>query len=159
MHEAEGAAARPVRTDFHWLLARCELWSAALTVLLLVGCSLTIILVRMFSQSPSAVSLVDRLSQYPSHLMVIAALLGGSLALTRGETLKIEVLNTLLGTASRKRVQYVVAVAGMLFYAGFIVLAVRYLTIDFRPVVAFIYLPLFCLIGLKLVIVGLVTRE
>ncbi|GAB4429968.1 MAG: hypothetical protein OHK0011_12540 [Turneriella sp.] len=136
------------------MLARLELWAAAVAVVLLIACSLTIIMVRMLSQSPAAVSLVDNLSQYPSHLMLVAALLGGSLALTRGEALKIEVLNGFLGEANKKRVARWVSAIGLLFYLGFIALAVRYLTIDYRPVVAFCYLPLFCLIGLKLLLVG-----
>lgn len=154
MQAAEGAAIRPERTGFHHILARVELYLAALSVILLVGCSLTIILVRMLSQSPAAVSLVDGLSQYPSHLMLVAALLGGSLALTRGEALKIEVLNSFLREANKRRVARWVSVIGLLFYLGFMALAVRYVTIDYRPVVAFVYLPLFGLIGLKLVLTG-----
>jgi len=154
MHAAESTVSRPHRTGLHRFLARFELWTAALTVVLLVSCSLTIILVRMLSQTPGAVSLVDSLSQYPSHLMLVSALLGGSLALSRGEALKIEVLNSLLGEANKKRVARLVSVIGLLFYLGFITLALRYLTIDYRPVVAFIYLPLFCLIGLKLLLAG-----
>jgi TRAP-type C4-dicarboxylate transport system permease small subunit len=154
MQAANSAATRPNPTGFHQVLSRIELYAAALAIVLLVTCSLTIILLRMLSQSPAAVSLVDTLSQYPSHLMLVAALLGGSLALTRGEALKIEVLNSFLGEESRKRVARMISLLGLLFYLGFIALAVRYLTIDYRPVVAFVYLPLFCLIGLKLLLVG-----
>jgi hypothetical protein len=46
-----------------------------------------------------------------------------------------------------------VAAIGLLFYLGFIALAIRYLTVDYRPVVAFVYLPLFLLIGLKLAVI------
>jgi TRAP-type C4-dicarboxylate transport system permease small subunit len=91
--------------------------------------------------------------------MLVAALLGGSLALTRGEALKIEVLNSFLGEESRKRVARMISLLGLLFYLAFIALAVRYLTIDYRPVVAFVYLPLFCLIGLKLLLVGLGAHQ
>ncbi len=154
MQAAENAAGPPGRTGFHRALARLELGIAAIAVVLLVACSLTIILVRMLSQSPAAVSLVDSLSQYPSHLMLVAALLGGSLALTRGEALKIEVLNSFLGESSKRRVARAVAAIGLVFYLAFIALAFRYLTIDYRPVVAFVYLPLFCLIGLKLLLAG-----
>ncbi|MFZ5627570.1 MAG: hypothetical protein ACOY5B_00465 [Spirochaetota bacterium] len=159
MQAADSAEIRPIPAGFHRVLARLELWAAALAVVLLVACSLTIILVRMLSQSPGAVSLVDNLSQYPSHLMLVAALLGGSLALTRGEALKIEVLNSFLSETNRRRVVRWVSAVGLLFYAGFIALAVRYLTIDYRPVVAFLYLPLFCLIGLKLVLAGFSVQK
>lgn len=154
MQAAENAADPPDRKGFHRALARLELGIAAIAVVLLITCSLTIILVRMLSQSPAAVSLVDNLSRYPSHLMLVAALLGGSLALTRGEALKIEVLNSFLGETSKRYVARLVVVIGLLFYLAFIALAFYYLTIDYRPVVAFVYLPLFCLIGLKLALVG-----
>lgn len=154
MQTAEGAAQRSERTGFHRQLARIELFLAAVSVVLLVGCSMAIILLRMLSQSPEAISLVDALSHYPSHLMLVAALLGGSLALSRGETLRIEVLNSFLSDANKNRAARWVSAIGLLFYLGFLALAVRYLTVDYRPVVAFVYLPLFCLIGLKLVITG-----
>ncbi len=153
MHAAESRANDHHRAGLHRYIALFELWMAAASVLLLVACSLTIILVRMLSQSPWAVSLVDTLSQFPSHLMLVAALLGGSLALSRGEALKIEVLNNLLGEAGKKIAARLVSALGLIFYLAFMALAIRYLTIDYRPVVAFVYLPLFCLIGLKLVLI------
>lgn len=130
-------------------LRKIELSAAALAVSLLVLCSLAIILLRLFTSTAWSVGAVDTLSQYPSHLMVVAALLGGSLALTRGETLKIEVLNNLLNNRSRVLAQRVVSVLGVIFFGAFIALAVRYLTIDYRPVVAFVYLPLLLLILVK----------
>jgi TRAP-type C4-dicarboxylate transport system permease small subunit len=131
-------------------LRRIELSAAALAVTLLVFCALGIIVLRLFSSTAWSVGAVDTLSQYPSHLMVIAALLGGSLALTRGETLKIEVLNNLLDDRRRALVQRLVSVVGLIFFAGFVALIVRYLTIDYRAVVAFVYLPLLLLIFVKL---------
>jgi TRAP-type C4-dicarboxylate transport system permease small subunit len=153
MQDAENALAPLSRLGFRKALTRIELGLAAIGVVLLIACSLAIILLRMLSQSPIAVSLVDNLSQYPSHLMLVAALLGGSIALTRGEALKIEVLNSFLSDTSKRRVARLVAAIGLLFYLGFIALAIRYLTVDYRPVVAFVYLPLFLLIGLKLAVI------
>jgi TRAP-type C4-dicarboxylate transport system permease small subunit len=130
-------------------LRKIELSAAAAAVTLLVLCSLTIIVLRLFTSTAWSVGAVDALSVYPSHLMVIAALLGGSLALSRGETLKIEVLNNLLSENHRALVQRIVAIVGLIFFAGFIALVVRYLTVDYRPVVAFVYLPLLFLILVK----------
>lgn len=135
-------------------LRKIELSAAALAVVLLVLCSLAIIVLRLFASTAWSVGAVDTLSQYPSHLMVIAALLGGSLALSRGETLKIEVLNNFLGGPRRALVQRIVAVVGCIFFAGFLALVVRYLTIDYRPVVAFVYLPLMGLLFLKLLLLS-----
>ena len=67
------------------LLRRIELSVAALAVIGLVLTSLAIILLRMFSSTSWSVGAVDTLSQYPSHLMLIAALIGGSLALAHRE--------------------------------------------------------------------------
>lgn len=135
-------------------LRKIELSAAALAVVLLVLCSLAIIVLRLFASTAWSVGVVDTLSQYPSHLMVIAALLGGSLALSRGETLKIEVLNNFLSGPRRALVQRTVAVVGCIFFAGFLALVVRYLTIDYRPVVAFVYLPLMALLFLKLLLLS-----
>lgn len=132
-------------------LRKIELSAAALAVTLLVLCSLAIILLRLFASTAWSVGAVDVLSQYPSHLMVIAALLGGSLAISRGETLKIEVLNNLLGEKRREQVRRLVALVGAIFFAGFIALVVRYLTVDYRPVIAFVYLPLMVLLLAKVV--------
>lgn len=132
------------------ILRRIELSAAALAVVLLVFCSLAIIILRLFASTAWSVGAVDTLSQYPSHLMVVAALLGGSLALTRGETLKIEVLNNLLNENRRALVQRLVSIIALIFFSGFIALIIRYLTIDYRSVVAFVYLPLMALILVKL---------
>jgi TRAP-type C4-dicarboxylate transport system permease small subunit len=137
------------------MLRKAELGAAALAVLLLVGCSLSIILLRLFATSPWSISAVDTLSSYPSHLMLMSALLGGSLALSRGETLKIEVFNNLLSPKAKAFVMRIVAVFAVLLYLTFLALAIRYLTIDYRPVVAFGYLPLFTLLGIKLIWISL----
>ncbi|MBN8222245.1 MAG: TRAP transporter small permease subunit [Spirochaetes bacterium] len=139
-------------------LRKIELSAAALAVSLLVLCSLAIILLRLFTSTAWSVGAVDTLSQYPSHLMVVAALLGGSLALSRGETLKIEVLNNLLNNRSRVLAQRIVSVLGVIFFGAFIALAVRYLTIDYRPVVAFVYLPLLLLILVKVFWLSLTAK-
>ena len=140
------------------LLRRIELSVAALAVIGLVLTSLAIILLRMFSSTSWSVGAVDTLSQYPSHLMLIAALIGGSLALTRGETLKIEVLNNFLSPENHKRVARAVVIVGVIFFLAFVALIVRYLMIDYRPVVAFVYLPLMGLIALKLVVLGFTAK-
>lgn len=140
------------------LLRRIELSVAALAVIGLVLTSLAIILLRMFSSTSWSVGAVDTLSQYPSHLMLVAALIGGSLALTRGETLKIEVLNNFLSPANHKRVARAVVIVGVVFFLVFVALIVRYLMIDYRPVVAFVYLPLMGLIALKLVVLGFTAK-
>lgn len=140
------------------LLRRIELSVAALAVIGLVLTSLAIILLRMFSSTPWSVGAVDTLSQYPSHLMLVAALIGGSLALTRGETLKIEVLNNFLSPQNHKRVARAVVIVGVVFFLAFVGLVVRYLMIDYRPVVAFVYLPLMALIALKLVVLGFTAK-
>ncbi len=140
------------------LLRRIELTVAALAVIGLVLTSLAIILLRMFSSTSWSVGAVDTLSQYPSHLMLIAALIGGSLALTRGETLKIEVLNNFLSPENHKRVARAVVIVGVIFFLAFVALIVRYLMIDYRPVVAFVYLPLMGLIALKLVVLGFTAK-
>lgn len=131
-------------------LRHFELAAAGLAVTLLVLCSLTIILLRLFSATSWSVSAVDSLSQFPSHLMLAAALLGGSIALSRGEALKIEVLNGLLGTDLRRRVARTVAALGLAFYLVFLAIIARHITVDYNPLVAFIYMPLFLIIGLKL---------
>ncbi len=140
------------------ILRRIELSIAAAAVILLVLTSLAIILLRMFSSTSWSVGAVDTLSQYPSHLMLVAALIGGSLALTRGETLKIEVLNNFLSPVNHKRVARAVVIAGVIFFLGFVALIARYLMIDYRPVVAFVYLPLMALIALKLVVLGFTAK-
>ncbi len=139
-------------------LRKIELSAAATAVTLLVLCSLAIIVLRLFTSTAWSVGAVDALSAYPSHLMVIAALLGGSLALSRGETLKIEVLNNLLTEKRRVLVQRIVAVVGVIFFGGFIALVVRYLTVDYRPVVAFVYLPLMFLILVKVFALSLSAK-
>ncbi|MBV6492693.1 MAG: hypothetical protein LDLANPLL_00690 [Turneriella sp.] len=133
-------------------LRKAELYLAAISVSLLLLTSLTIILVRMFSSTAWAVGLVDLLSQYPSHFMVVSAFLGGSIAISRGETLKIEVLNNVLGEKAKKIVQRLVAFLGIVFFGAFIAIAIRYLTVDYRPMVAFLYLPLLILIWLKILL-------
>ena len=140
------------------LLRRIELTIAAGAVILLVLTSLAIILLRMFSSTSWSVGAVDTLSQYPSHLMLVAALIGGSLALTRGETLKIEVLNNFLSPDNHRRVARAVVIVGVLFFLAFVALVVRYLMIDYRAVVAFVYLPLMALIALKLVVLGFTAK-
>jgi TRAP-type C4-dicarboxylate transport system permease small subunit len=137
------------------LFRRAELAVAGAAVVLLIACSLTVILLRLFSATSWSVSLVDSLSQYPSHLMLVAALLGGSIALSRGEALKIEVLNGLFAAATRDRITRYVAAIGLVFYLGFLALIGRHLTVDYNPLVAFIYLPLFLIIGLKLLWIAL----
>ncbi len=140
------------------LLRRIELSIAAVAVIGLVLTSLAIILLRMFSSTSWSVGAVDTLSQYPSHLMLVAALIGGSLALTRGETLKIEVLNNFLSPENHKRVARAVVIVGVMFFLVFVALIVRYLMIDYRPVVAFVYLPLMALIALKLFVLGFTAK-
>lgn len=140
------------------LLRRIELSIAAAAVVALVLTSLAIILLRMFSSTSWSVGAVDTLSQYPSHLMLVAALLGGSIALTRGETLRIEVLNNFLSPANHKRVARAVVIVGVMFFLAFVGLVVRYLMIDYRPLVAFVYLPLMALIALKLVVLGFTAK-
>lgn len=132
------------------VIRKIELYAAALAVVALVLTSLTIILLRMFSTSAWSVGVVDTLSQYPSHFMVVAALLGGSIAMSRGETLKIEVLNSVMGKQAQVMTRRIVALLGFVFFGVFIALAVRYLTIDYRPVVAYVYLPLMVLLWLKI---------
>jgi len=148
--ESPGRALRFLRTF--------ELSVAALAVILLVLCSLAIILLRLTATSAWSVGAVDTLSQYPSHLMLIAAILGGSLALTRGETLKIEVLNNILPEKGRQLVARLVTVIAFLFFCGFIALIVRYLAVDYRMHVAFIYLPLMGLILVKLAVLVFLRR-
>jgi TRAP-type C4-dicarboxylate transport system permease small subunit len=131
-----------------------ELSVAALAVVLLVLCSVAIILLRLTATSAWSVGAVDTLSQYPSHLMLIAAILGGSLALTRGETLKIEVFNNILPEKSRQLVARLVAVIALLFFCVFIALIIRYLGVDYRAHVAFIYLPLMGIILVKLALLA-----
>ncbi len=131
-------------------LRHIELAVAGLAVTLLVFCSLAIILLRLLSATSWSVSAVDALSQFPSHLMLVAALLGGSIALSRGEALKIEVLNGLLGSGMRARAARIVAATGLVFFIVFLALIARHLTVDYNPLVAFIYMPLFLIIGLKL---------
>lgn len=131
-------------------LRRVELAIAAIAVTLLVLTSLAIILLRLFASTAWSVGTVDTLSQYPSHLMVIAALLGGSLALTRGDQLKIEVLNGILSEQNRERAHRIVSAFACAVFAVFIALIVRYLTVDYRAIVAFGYLPLMFIIWLKL---------
>lgn len=154
MPEAEISTTNAQKSRLGETLRKVEVLSAAVAVVALVLTSLTIILVRLLAQSSWSVSLVDTLSQYPSHLMVVAALLGGSIALTRGEALKIEVLNGLLSETNRRRVKRAVAVVGLFFFLGFLAFAVRYLSIDFRLVVAVIYLPLFLLLAFKLLLIS-----
>ncbi len=134
---------------------RAELAVAGIAVILLIACSLTVILLRLFSATSWSVSLVDALSQYPSHLMLVAALLGGSIALSRREALKIEVLNGLFAEPTREKIARYVAAIGLIFYLGFLAVIGRHLTVDYNPLVAFIYLPLFLIIGLKLVWIAL----
>jgi len=134
---------------------RAELAVAGIAVILLIACSLTVILLRLFSATSCSVSLVDALSQYPSHLMLVAALLGGSIALSRREALKIEVLNGLFAEPTREKIARYVAAIGLIFYLGFLAVIGRHLTVDYNPLVAFIYLPLFLIIGLKLVWIAL----
>lgn len=141
-----------------YFITRVELFLAAIAVALLVICSVTIILIRMFAHDAGAVALVDTLSQYPSHLMLISALLGGSLSLSRNEALKIDALGTLLGDTPKFYLTRSVAILGFVFYLGFLALAVGYLVVDYRPIVAFAYLPLFCLIGYKLFLACFTTR-
>jgi len=136
------------------VLRKIELAAAAMAVILLVLTSLTIILLRLAPSAAWSVNAVDALSQYPSHFMVVAALLGGSLALSRGETLKIEVLNNLFSPERRNKIARIVSVVGLIFFAIFLAVIVRYLTIDYRPVVAFLYLPLMLLIFVKLAAVS-----
>lgn len=137
------------------VLRRVELTVAAISVALLVLTSLAIILLRLFASTAWSVGTVDTLSQYPSHLMVIAALLGGSLALTRGDQLKIEVFNGILNEQNRGRAARIVSAFACLLFAVFIAIIVRYLTVDYRAVVAWVYLPLMFLIWLKLLWLGL----
>lgn len=129
-----------------------ELLLAAIAVVLLVLCSAAIILIRMFARDAGAVALVDTLSQYPAHLMLMAALLGGSLSISRNEALKIDALGSLLDDQMKLRLARWVTALGFVFYMGFLVLVAGYLVVDYRPIVAFVYLPLFCLIGFKLLI-------
>jgi len=131
-------------------LRRIELSMAAAAVILLVLTSLSIIILRFSASSAWSVAAVDTLSGYPSHFMLTAALLGGSLALSRGDTLKIEVLNPLLSEVMRAKIQRVVGILGAAFFIVFIALALRYLAVDYRPIVAFLYLPLISLIAIKL---------
>lgn len=140
------------------LLRKIELTIAAAAVVLLVLVSLAIIILRMTTSTAWSVTAVDLLSQYPSHLMLVAALVGGSLALSRGETLKIEVLNGLMSRGNRVRVARAVGVIGSLFFIGFLALIVRYLMIDYRPIVAFVYLPLMLLIGVKFAVYGFTQK-
>jgi TRAP-type C4-dicarboxylate transport system permease small subunit len=159
MQTAQTKAGCSGRIGLHRLLTLFELGLAAAAIILLVLCSLAIIVLRSLSESAASVSVVDWLSPYPSHLMLVAGLLGGSLALSRGEALKIEALNGFLSETKKKSVARIVSAIGLAFYLGFLVLAVGYLTVDYRPVVAFVYLPLFCLIGLKLILVGFSTQK
>ena len=137
------------------LFRRAELAVAGAAVILLIASSLSVILLRLFSATSWSVSLVDALSQYPSHLMLVAALLGGSIALSRREALKIEVLNGLFAEPTREKIARYVAAVGLIFYLGFLAVIGRHLTVDYNPLVAFIYLPLFLIIGLKLVWIAL----
>lgn len=132
------------------ILRRVELTAAALAVALLVLTSLAIILLRLFASTAWSVGTVDTLSQYPSHFMVIAALLGGSLALTRGDQLKIEVFNGVLSDKNRDRAHRMVSGFACLLFGAFVALIFRYLSVDYRPVVAFVYLPLMAVIWFKL---------
>ncbi len=158
MQSAEHTFAPVAHHRFLELLRKVELAVAAISVIALVLTSLAIILLRMFASTSWSVGAVDTLSQYPSHLMLVAALLGGSLALTRGETLRIEVLNNFLSPANHRRVARAVVIVGVLFFLVFVALIVRYLMIDYRPVVAFVYLPLMALIALKLVVLGFTAK-
>lgn len=158
MESAQHPAAPVQHNRFLETLRKVELSVAALAVFGLVLTSLAIILLRMFSSTSWSVGAVDTLSQYPSHLMLIAALIGGSLALTRGETLKIEVLNNFLSPQNHKRVARAVVIVGVVFFLVFVALIVRYLMIDYRPIVAFVYLPLMGLIALKLVVLGFTAK-
>ena len=61
----------------------------------------------------------------------------------------------LFAEATRARITRSVAAIGLVFYLGFLALIGRHLTVDYNPLVAFIYLPLFLIIGLKLVWIAL----
>lgn len=139
------------KPPFAWL-AKIELYFAAAAVTLLVLTSLSIILIRSLSHSAWAVSAVDTLSAYPSHLMLVAALLGGSLAISRGESLRMEVLNSFFSQARKRTIEKIVAAFAFVFFSLFLGLAIRYATIDFRWIVVLLYFPLFFLIALKLFI-------
>ncbi|MCS6972334.1 MAG: hypothetical protein NZL89_04845 [Leptospiraceae bacterium] len=140
-----------------WLrtLSRAELLLAGVAFVLLLACSLCIILLRGFFAGAWSVRTVEVLSQFPPHLMLVSALLGGSLALSRGSVLRIEALNSFLPSKAQKPVGRSVALFALLLYCGFLFLVLRYLTVDFRAVVAFLYLPLFVLLGVKLAILAI----
>lgn len=158
MSTADHSAAPVPHRRFLEILRKVELTLAAASVVSLVLVSLAIILLRLFASTAWSVSAVDTLSQFPSHLMLIAALLGGSLAISRNETLKIEVLNNFLSKANHARVARAVLLIGLLFFVAFVALVVRYLMIDYRAIVAFVYLPLMCLIALKLAVMGFISK-
>ncbi|MCX7633132.1 MAG: hypothetical protein N2Z22_07360, partial [Turneriella sp.] len=64
-------------------------------------------------------------------------------------------LNGFLPSKAQKPVGRSVALFALLLYWGFLFFVLRYLTVDFHAVVAFLYLPLFVLLGVKLAILAI----